>query len=342
MRVQAAIGCEYKQNTAIMAGRDTPMEPEAGGRLTLAEIATMGMPIEWILEQLVQEPNADHAGDIINLGQGSNRAFRDRLRYAFSRRNSPLLRHLSADEIRQLSSVMGDAVAANLARYTAQFPTRYNDLFHYYLLDTTVLRELLGQTDLLQHNYYRDMIWSVMPVHNAREMDFRDLYSDGAAHEDTNVDLFRLMHRVGVPMDGVLETAVVFWDEVPRGWGLSNALRIARYAIEELGQTVTYGMIRESLRETHLDMLQLLAEHAGEDIDRTIRDALRCILKWRGQPEREVHTQWIIALIISFITEQRYFMRATTQGKADVSRLRQNRMAKTLRELEEYILLHDG
>ena len=324
-----------------MAGRDTQREPDAGGEeegLTLAELATMGLPLELILDQIVRGPG-NSAEAIINLGMGQNRAFRDRLRYIFSRSPSyALLRHLSADEIAHLSRVMGDAVAQNLGEYTAQFPTRYNDLFHYYLLDTTVLRELLGQTDLLQHNYYRDMIWSVMPVHNAREMDFRDLYSDGAAHEDTNVDLFRLMHRVGVPMDGVLETAVLFWDEFPAGWGLSNAVRIARYAIEELGQTVTYVMIRESLRETHLDMLQLLAEHAGEDIDRTIRDALRCILKWRGQPEHEVHTQRIIARIISFIGEQRW-SRLAADGPRH--RMWQNRMATALRELEEYILLHD-
>jgi len=274
-----------------MAGRDTPKGPEAEGRLTLAEIATMGMPIESILEQLVQEPNADHAADIINLGAGMDQAFRDTVRHAFSR--SPryaLLRHLSLGEIRQLSRVMGDAVAANLREYTRQFPNDYHYLYYELVLRPSVLEKILGRTELLKHRAYRDMIRNIMVEK------FRQLETNNATYlQDTRI--LRLMSLVGMPLNGTLREAIRV-----------NNLDAARYAITELGQRVTpliaYDVVMDGLRITQPEMFRFVTENAGDDIDGRVRDGMRRIVSWHGHPEfadAARSTSTMITIIITFL-----------------------------------------
>jgi hypothetical protein len=284
-----------------MAGRDTQREPGAGGEeegLTLAELATMGLPLELILDQIVRGPG-NSAEAIINLGMGQNRAFRDRLRYIFSRSPSyALLRHLSADEIAHLSRVMGDAVAQNLRWYKVQFLDYYMDLFDLDtgVVDTSVLEKILGQTELLQHRSYRDMIrdWFHRLMKSSR------MFNRPPVDYLQDVRILRLMSIVGLPMDGVVARAV-----------RRNNLEAARYAIEELGLPVTpnvaYELIwtwnsgltwdHDDIFIYNPDMFRLVTENASDDIDTRVHQGMRRIVSWHGHPEFANDTQAMVQML---------------------------------------------
>lgn len=292
-----------------MAGRDTPRGPEKGlaiagrdpsipmtGGLTLAQLSTMGMPFENILEKIMQEPG-NRAQAIRNLGQGQDRAFRDNLRYIFSRNpNYALFRHLGQDDIVQLSHFMGAAVAANLKKYTAQFPTPKKLYVYDYangVYDMTIVREILEQTDLLKHRYYRDVIRRLIQVHGMT----RSLAQ--------NYNGLRLMRVVGVRMEIYLERAV-----------LENNVEGLRFAIVEMGNACDWAMLEQALipsQNTSPDMFRLLAELADPDIDDSVRDGLRIIAESLHlpaiSPQRQEHVSLLREYLYAWAVGVRMFSR---------------------------------
>lgn len=256
--------------------------------LSLADVAASGLPLDLILEQLVQLPDSDRAEDIINLGAGMDRAFRDRLRDSLSRRNNPLFRHLSADDITHLSRVIGGRVAETLEKYTAQFPTRYRDLFAGMRPNVPILRELLGQTDLLTHRYYRDIIERTMMDWMIRADRFAPEWGWLTPMGDSMMDMLRLMHMVGCRLDGIIGYALQ-----------NNNLALARIALEEWGQRVmpldVVKIFTWNFFSTRPELFKLLAQHAGVNIDRRARDGMLRIVSLYGQPGSGARMQQIVA-----------------------------------------------
>lgn len=256
--------------------------------LSLADVAASGLPLDLILEQLMQLPDSDHAEDIINLGAGMDRAFRDRLRDSLSRRNNPLFRHLSPDDITHLSRVIGGRVAETLEKYKAQFPTRYRDLYTGFRVNVNVLHELLGQTNLLQHHYYRDMIQQTMIHWTARAYLVWPGWEWLTQTGDSMMDMLRLMHVVGYRLDGIISYAMQH-----------DNLALARIALEEWGQRVMPLDVIKSFTYDYFslrpELFRLLAQHAGVNIDGRVREGMRRIVSLYGQPGSGARIQQIVA-----------------------------------------------
>lgn len=264
--------------------------------LSLADVAASGLPLDLILEQLVQLPDGDHAEDIINLGAGMDRAFRDRLRESLSRRNNPLFRHLSADDITHLSRVIGGRVAETLEKYKAQFPTRYRTLFAGLRPNVPILRELLGQTDLLTHRYYRDIIERTMMDWMIRADRFAPEWGWLTPMGDSMMDMLRLMHVVGCRLDGIIAYALQN-DNQP----------LARVAIEQWNQRVmpldVVKIFTWNFFSTRPEFFRLLAQHAGVNIDGRVREGMRRIVSLYGQPGSLARIQQIVAQMRPIVYE---------------------------------------
>lgn len=139
--------------------------------------------------------------------------------------------------------------------------------------------------------------------------------------------MLQLLRAIGCPMEGLLSVGI-----------RHNLPVLVRFAMEELGQSVDLDTLQNFLFDrglfnAHVDIIRLMVEHAGDDVDDTVRDGMLRVADWRGQSGREREMEQIASLITEIVMMQKHIREHPNHREMWLSNIRDAR-----RQYNEYIL----
>jgi hypothetical protein len=277
-----------------MAGRDTPMELDAGGddpetpppsgADILSSMPEYVLYME-ILPHVGAPDNQDRA--LVQIGS-TNRRLRGIVENFLTHAPDSYLANLSWEGIRMLQSMLKGSVRERLQRYMDSFPGEAVLLFDDEQpggVEVNILDDILADPDRLQHRYYRDLIWRIIDLNVEPMRPARPNY----------VPLLRLMHLVGVSLDGVLSQAIE-----------AGQVDAAQFALDHSDEEITQNDVmhawRHNFADTAPDMFQFIVANINEqNVSPMIIHAVRFYADLRAQPGHDEAIQ-----ILEEILDQRF------------------------------------
>lgn len=307
-----------------MAGRDTPMEPGAGGNdpevppPNGADILS-GMPDYVLYMEILPHAGAPDNQDRALIQIGSTSWWLRGIVDNFLT-HAPLsyLANLSWEGIKMLQSMFKGGVQERLQRYMDSFPGETVLLFDDEQppgVDGNMLNDILADSDhLLQHRYYRELIRRIID-HNMERM---------RPARPNHVPLLRLMHLVGVSLDGVLSQAIE-----------DGQVDVAQFALDHSDNEITQNDVMHAwlhhFVDTAPDMFQFIVANINEpNVSPMIIHAMRFYADLRAQPGHEEAIQILeeildqrFAFIVAYEDESNADWYSKEQFEADVQRIEQ-------------------